>query len=350
MEAKQPVSFWNRLRPSRTDDGSGNPLQTGEPPAATRMSAERRGTSRLRRAQKRRPRTQETIPAEVLQKVRRLEIQMKSLVDDVFSGEYHAVFKGRGMEFAEVREYAPGDDIRSIDWNVTARLGAPFVKKFIEERELTVMLVVDLSASGDFGSTTQLKRELATEVCSILAFSAVRNNDKVGCVLFTDEVELFVPPQKGRQHALRVIRELLYFKPEGRGTDIGAGLQFVAQALKRKAVVFLVSDFLDPGFETPLAVVSRRHDVVPITITDAREETLPRAGLVELVDAETGRQTVVDSSSAEVRERFERRARMVRQWRERIFRRQALDVIDLRTDTSYVLPLMTFFKRRASRY
>jgi uncharacterized protein (DUF58 family) len=306
--------------------------------------------SRWRRASRQRTSTQTTIPAEVLQKVQRLEIQMKHLVNDVFSGEYHSVFKGRGMEFAEVREYTPGDDIRSIDWNVTARLGSPYVKKFTEERELTVMLVVDLSASGTFGSGQQLKRDLATEVCSILAFSAVRNNDKVGCVLFTDEIELFVPPQKGRQHALRVIRDLLYFEPEGRGTDVGTALQFVAQVLKRKAVVFLVSDFLDPGFETPLSVVSRRHDVVPITISDVREERLPDVELVELMDAETGQRMVVDTSNREVRERFQRRAHRVRSWRERIFKRHSLDVIDLRTDTSYVLPLMTFFRRRAQRY
>lgn len=342
------ASIWDKLMGRSGGDGA-NPLQAADGSDAPRPGKAKRGT-RLQRARQRRSTTQETIPAEVLQKVQRLEIQMKALVNDIFSGEYHAVFKGRGMEFAEVREYAPGDDIRSIDWNVTARLGAPFVKKFVEERELTVMLVVDLSASGTFGSGSQLKRDLATEVCSILAFSAARNNDKIGCILFTDEVELFVPPQKGRQHVLRIIRELLYFKPEGRGTDVGAALQFVAQVLKRKAVVFLVSDFLDPHFQKPLSVVSRRHDVVPITINDAREETLPNASLVELVDAETGKRMVVDTSSAEVRKRFERRARHVKQWREQIFRRQSLDVVDLQTDTSYVLPLMTFFKRRASRY
>ena len=312
--------------------------------------AQRRMGRRGRRYRGRRPASRGAIPTEVLQKVRRLEIQMKHLVNDIFSGEYHSVFKGRGMEFAEVREYTPGDDIRSIDWNVTARTGTPYVKKFAEERELTVVLAVDLSASGIFGSGQQLKRDLATEVCSILAFSAVRNNDKVGCVLFTDDVELYVPPLKGRQHALRVIRELLYFQPEGRGTDVGAALEFLAQVLKRKAVVFLVSDFLDPGFETPLSVVSRRHDVVPITITDAREETLPAVDLVELVDAETGRRLLVDTSNAEVRSRFERRSKMVRAWREKTFRRHALDTIDLRTDSSYVLPLMSYFRKRARRY
>ena len=344
-------AFWQRARapqrpqPVAATAEAQNPLQTGpETPGAVA-----RGPTRRRRPLRRRAPTATAIPAEVLQKVQRLEIQMKHLVNDIFSGEYHSVFKGRGMEFAEVREYTPGDDIRAIDWNVTARFGSPYVKKYVEERELTVMLAVDFSASGIFGSGKQLKRDLAAEVCSILAFSAVRNNDKVGCVLFTDEVELFVPPQKGRQHALRVIRELLYFQPEGRGTHLGAALQFLAQVLKRKSVVFLVSDFLDPGFETPLSVVSRRHDVVPITITDAREEKLPDVDLVELVDAETGQRMLIDTN-AEVRARFERRARMVRGWRERVFRRQALDTIDLRTDTPYVVPLMTFFRRRARRY
>jgi uncharacterized protein (DUF58 family) len=290
------------------------------------------------------------IPPEVLQKVRRLEIQMKHLVNDVFSGEYHSVFKGRGMEFAEVREYIPGDDIRSIDWNVTARLGAPYVKKYVEERELTVVLAVDLSASGAFGSGSQLKRELAVEVCSILAFSAIKNNDKVGCVLFTNGVELYIPPQKGRQHVLRVIRELLWFEPERTGTDLAEGLQFLGRVLKRKAVVFLVSDFLDPSFERPLSVLARRHDVVPILVTDAREERLPDVDLVELVDAETGERLTVDTGSAAVRERFEKRARRVRAWRERIFSKHALDAIELRTDTPYVVPLMTFFRRRARRY
>ena len=294
--------------------------------------------------------TPTSIPAEMLQKVRRLEIQMKHLVNDVFSGEYHSVFKGRGMEFAEVREYAPGDDIRSIDWNVTARFGTPYVKKFTEERELTVLLAVDLSGSGAFGSGAQFKRDLATEVCSILAFSAVRNNDKVGCVLFTDQVELFVPPRKGRHHVLRVIRELLYFQPAGKGTSVGAALEFVARVLKRKSVVFVVSDFLDPGFETALSVLSRRHDVIPVTVTDKREEELPDVDLVELEDAETGRFVVVDTGSRSVRERFRARAKRVRDWRSRMFRKHSIESIDLRTDTPYVVPLMTYFKRRAARY
>ena len=305
---------------------------------------------RSRRDQQRRSSTTDTIPAEMLKKVQALEIQMKSLVNDIFSGEYHSVFKGRGMEFAEVREYTPGDDIRSIDWNVTARLGYPFVKKFTEERELTVVLAVDLSASGAFGSGAQFKRELATEVCSILAFSAVRYNDKVGCILFTDDVELYIPPQKGKQHVLRVIRELLYFQPQGKGTKIGVALQFLSRVLKRKAVVFLVSDFMDPDFETPISVVARRHDVVPIAVTDALEQELPATGLVELEDAETGETQLVDASDKDVREKFRKRAERVRRWRERIFKKHAMDFITLQTDTPYVIPLMTFFKRRAARY
>jgi uncharacterized protein (DUF58 family) len=307
--------------------------------ARAEAHAEARGTAAPRR-----------IPPDVLQKVRQLEIQMKHLVNDVFSGEYHSVFKGRGMEFAEVREYMPGDDIRSIDWNVTARLGAPFVKKYVEERELTVMLAVDLSASGVFGSQNQLKRDLAVEVCAILAFAAIQNNDKVGCLLFTDAVELFIPPRKGRQHVLRVIRELLYFRPQGTGTDLTAALQTLGRVLKRKSVVFVVSDFLDPGFESALAVLARRHDVIPVVVTDAREERIPAVDLIDLEDAETGAVLTVDTASAAARERFSRRARRVRQWRERIFKKQALDDIEIRTDTPYVVPLMQYFRRRARRH
>lgn len=346
---------WNPFRKHSAQSAGGAAVEPGAGP--TRRSRAQRGLSplggdlapRSRRDQQRRVES-ETIPSEMLKKVQALEIQLKSLVNDIFSGEYHSVFKGRGMEFAEVREYSPGDDIRSIDWNVTARLGFPYVKKFTEERELTVVLAVDLSASGAFGSGSQFKRELATEVCSILAFSAVRNNDKVGCLLFSDEVELFIPPQKGRKHVLRVIRELLYFKPQGKGTNLGNAIQFLSRVLKRKAVVFLVSDFMDAEFETPISVVSRRHDVVPIVVTDALEEELPDAGLVELEDAETGEVRLVDSSNADVRAKFRRRAQRVRRWREKIFKKHAMDFITLRTDTPYVVPLMTFFKRRAARY
>jgi uncharacterized protein (DUF58 family) len=347
-------AFWTRLGRKQAAAETGAPLTVPLPRGrAARARAARglgqRGSQGVARTRSSDANTR-TIPPEILAKVRRLEIQMKHLVNDVFGGEYHSVFKGRGMEFAEVREYMPGDDVRTIDWNVTARLGAPFIKKFVEERELTVMLAVDLSASGAFGSGTQFKRELAAEVCSILAFSAIQNNDKVGCILFTDGVELFIPPQKGKQHVLRVIRELLYFTPQGIGTDMTNGLQFLGRLLKRKSVVFLVSDFLDASFEAPLAVLSRRHDVIPVLVTDTREEEIPSVDLVDLVDAETGAHLTVDTGSRAVRERFARRARLVRTWRERVFRKLALDVIELRTDQPYVRPLMQFFQRRARRY
>ena len=218
------------------------------------------------------------IPREILKQVRRVEIATRGLVNDVFSGEYHSVFKGRGMNFAEVREYQHGDDIRAIDWNVTARTGAPFIKVFDEERELTVMLVVDVSASGDFGSHARMKGEVAVEICAVLAFSATTNNDKVGLIIFSDRIEKFVPPRKGRRHVLRVLRELLYFKPEGRGTDIAGALEYLARVVRRRAVVFVVSDFLGDGYEKALAVAGRRHDTVAIRMSDPREHQLPAGG------------------------------------------------------------------------
>ena len=288
--------------------------------------------------------------AEILQKVQRIEIQMKHLVNDVFSGEYHSVFKGRGMEFAEVREYMPGDDIRTIDWNVTARSGAPFVKKYVEERELTVMLVVDLSASGVFGSGAQLKREMAAEICSILAFSATKQQRQGRLHLVHRRRRAVHPAAEGQAaRAARHPRAAL-LPAAGPGNRSLAVLQFVGRVLKRRSVVFLVSDFLDPNFEKPLSVIARRHDVIPIVITDAREEQIPDVDLVDVVDAETGEVRTVDTGSPAVREKFMRRARRVQSWRDRIFRRQALDVIELRTDKSYVVPLITFFRRRAVRY
>jgi len=356
-------AFWTRLTgrkngrtgstaAGRADAGAASPLATMPRGKAARARAfqDLRSVRRARLEQTTTGGSSQRIPPEVLQKVQRLEIQMKHLVNDVFSGEYHSVFKGRGMEFAEVREYMPGDDIRTIDWNVTARLNLPFVKKYVEERELTVVLAVDLSASGLFGSGSQMKRDLAVEVCSILAFAAIKNNDKVGCALFTDDVELFIPPRKGRQHVLRVIRELLYFKPAGSGTNMTAALQMLGRVLKRKSVLFVVSDFLDANFEAPLSVLARRHDVIPIVVTDAREEDIRDVGLVDLVDAETGEAVTVDTSSPAAIERFARRARRVKAWRERIFKKQAIDAIEIRTDTPYVVPLMQFFRRRARRH
>src|SRR6202048_2077922 len=235
-------------------------------------------------------------PAEILKKIRALEIKTRGLVETAFAGDYHSVFKGRGMNFEDVREYQPGDEIRAIDWNVTARMGSAFVKKFTEERELTVMLIVDVSASGNFGSTTQSKRELAAEVACLLAFSAIRNNDKVGLLLFTDRVELFILPKKARTHTLRLIREILFFEPFGRGTDPALALDYLNNIVTRRAVVFFISDFTAPHFLHPLAVSARRHDFIAIHVQDEREKVLPNIGIVTLEDAETGEQIEIKTA------------------------------------------------------
>lgn len=289
------------------------------------------------------------IPREILKQVRRIEIRTRGLVNEVFSGEYHSVFKGRGMSFAEVREYQYGDDIRNIDWNVTARSGTPFVKVYEEERELTVMLVVDVSASGDFGTRERMKGELAVEICALLAFSAIKNNDKVGLVIFSDRIEKFVPPRKGRRHVLRVLRELLYHKPEGRGTDIRGALEYLTHVQRKRAVVFLVSDFQDEGFERALAIAGRRHDVVALRIGDQREQELPPLGYLELEDPETGEQVVVDTSDPAFREAFSAAVEWKRAELDRALRRSKVDVVDLETGRPYVRPLMRFFKERERR-
>jgi uncharacterized protein (DUF58 family) len=289
------------------------------------------------------------IPREILKQVRRVEIATRGLVNDVFSGEYHSVFKGRGMNFAEVREYQHGDDIRAIDWNVTARTGAPFIKVFDEERELTVMLVVDVSASGDFGSRSRMKGEVAVEICAVLAFSATRNNDKVGLIIFSDRIEKFVPPRKGRRHVLRVLRELLYFEPEGRGTDIAGALQYLARVVRRRAVVFVVSDFLADGYEKALAVAGRRHDTVAIWMSDPREHQLPAVGCLELEDAETGEHVTVDVSDPVFRAAFEADVAEKLTARERQFRKSRVDVVEITTDHPYADRLMRFFRQRAKR-
>ena len=286
------------------------------------------------------------IPREILKQVRRIEISTRGLVNEVLSGEYHSVFKGRGMNFAEVREYQYGDDIRSIDWNVTARTGAPFVKVFEEERELTVMLVVDVSASGDFGTRERLKGEVAVEICALLAFSAIKNNDKVGLIIFSDHVEKFVPPRKGKRHVLRVLRELLYHQPEGRGTDIRAALDYLNHVQRKKAVTFLVSDFRDGGFEKSLAVAGRRHDLIAVRMGDLREREIPSVGLLELEDPETGERLVVNTSDARFRSSFSERSRAARQELDRTLRRSKVDVIDIETGELYVRPLMRFFQDR----
>src|SRR5882724_9938854 len=241
---------------------------------------------------------------EILKKIRGLEIKTRALVETAFAGDYHSVFKGRGMNFEEVREYQPGDEIRAIDWNVTARLGSPFVKKFTEERELTVMLIVDVSASGNFGSTSQSKRELAAEVACLLAFSAIRNNDKVGLLLFTDRVELFIPPKKGRSHTLRIIREILFFEPQGRGTEPAAALDHLNKIVTRRAVVFFISDFQAEDFSHALAVSGQRHDFIAVYIRDEREKVLPNIGIITLEDAETGEQIEINTADRGTRGRF----------------------------------------------
>ena len=289
------------------------------------------------------------LPAEILRKVRRIEIRTSRLVNESLAGEYHSVFKGRGMEFSEVREYQFGDDIRNIDWNVTSRMGHPYVKKHVEERELTVMLLVDFSGSGEFGTRRQFKREIAAEICALLAFSAIKNNDRVGLVAFTDRIETFLRPRKGKDHVLRVIREVLYFRPEGRATDLAQALQFLYRTVTKRAVVFVVSDFLAEGYEQPLRVAARKHDVIAVTITDPREEDLPPIGLVDLEDAETGERVLVNASDRRTRERFRAWAAARRTARESLFRANAIDALELFTDRPYDAPLIRFFHRRARR-
>ncbi len=289
------------------------------------------------------------IPAELLRKVRQIQIRTSRVVNDLFAGQYHSAFRGRGMEFEEVTPYQIGDDVRLIDWNVSARYGEPFVKKFREERELTVMLVVDVSRSGFFGSTRQFKLDVAAELCAVLAFSAIRSNDKVGLILFTDRVEKYVPPKKGTQHVLRIVRELLYHQPEGHGTDIPAAVEFLSRVTTRKTVCFLVSDFLAEGYESALRIARRRHDLVPIIITDPRELAWPDAGFVCLEDAETGERLLVDTRSRHVREAYEATVRDMQERRDALFRRMDTEVIDIRTDQSYVDPLVRFFRKRERR-
>ncbi|MBM3307363.1 MAG: DUF58 domain-containing protein [Candidatus Eisenbacteria bacterium] len=289
------------------------------------------------------------IPRDVLRKIRRIEIRTKRLVSDVFSGEYQSVFKGRGMEFTEVREYLHGDDIRSIDWNVTARMGHPYVKKFDEERQLTIVFLVDASASERFGTVGRTKTELAAELCAVLALSAARSNDRVGLIEFTDRIEKVVPPDRGRRHALRVIRELLYLRPEGRGTDIPLALDYLSNVVRRHAIVFLVSDFLAEGYERALAVANRRYDLIAVQVEDPREREFPSVGLVELADAESGRRVVVDTASAAFRERYAEGARRRREERDRTLRRLGVDTIALTTGADYIEPLARFFRMRERR-
>ena len=290
------------------------------------------------------------LPKDILKKIRRIEIRTNNLVNDLFCGEYHSVFRGRGMEFSEVREYQPGDEVRTIDWNVTARMDHPYVKKYVEERELTVMLLVDASSSGEFGTIEQMKGEIGVEICALLAFSAIKNNDRVGLIIFTDTVEKFIPPKKGRNHVLRVIRELLYFKPEHYNTDINCALDYMNRILNRRAVVFIISDFITSGYDTALKIANKRHDIIPITITDPRELELPKIGMIELEDAETGEEILIDTYDPEVRKTFGKLSTKERKARDSFFQRMDIDTIDVMTDRSYIKPLMNFFRKRANRF
>lgn len=288
-------------------------------------------------------------PREILKKVRRLEIKARGLIDSALGGQYRSVFKGRGMNFEEVREYQPGDEVRAIDWNVTARLGHPFIKKFTEERELTVFLVVDVSASGGYGSVDLSKRELAAEVASLLAFSAIRNNDKVGLLLFSDHVEHFIPPKKGRTHTLRLIRDILYFQPKGKGTRPELALRYLNKVLNRKAVVFVVSDFQVGDISRDLSITSQRHDLIAVPVIDPREENLPDVGIVSLEDAETGEIIEVNTSDSTLRSAYGHMAQKRRTQLQALLRRNRVDAVWLRTGEDYLPSLRAFFKTREQR-
>lgn len=289
------------------------------------------------------------LPKEVLRKIRRIEITTSRLVTDFLSGQYESVFKGRGIEFDEVREYQPGDEIRAIDWNVTARMGHPYVKKYVEERQLTVMLLLDASSSSHFGTTKRFKKELAAEVSAVLAFAAIKNNDRVGLIIFTDRIEKFVPPRKGLHHVLRVVREALYFNPKGRGTDIAGALRHLNNIISRRAIAFVISDFFAEDFKKSLSIANKKHDVVAVTITDPRESELPNAGIVELVDAETGKRYMIDTSSAKIREMYGKKAREMREERAKAFGSVGVDHIDISTDRAYIDEFIKFFRMRKRR-
>jgi len=290
------------------------------------------------------------LPAEILKKIKNIHIRTKHLVNASMAGEYESVFRGRGMEFEEVREYQPGDEIRSIDWNVTARMGTPFVKKYKEERELTVMLVVDVSFSGRFGTVNCFKNELAAELAAILAYLAIRNNDKVGLLLFTDRVEKFLPPKKGRSYVWRVIKEVLSYAPENKGTNIGVALDFLNKVLDRKTICFLISDFLTSGYEKSLRLTNKKHDLIAVTISDPKEVELPEIGLMEIEDAETGKRILIDTADYSFRKGFDFVVKNEITHRSNFFRSMDLDSINIRTDSSYIFPIMKFFKMREKRY
>jgi uncharacterized protein (DUF58 family) len=287
---------------------------------------------------------------ELLKQVRQIEIRTKGLVNQVFSGEYHSVFKGRGMEFSEVREYQIGDDIRNIDWNVTARFGHPYIKVFEEERELTVMLLVDMSGSQVFGSGEKTKQQVAAEISAILAFSALKNNDKVGLIIFSNETEKYVSPRKGRSHSLRIVRDLLSFEPRGNKTDIKSALEYFNHAVKKRCIVFLISDFIDDGYERILKIVGRKHDLVGIVLNDPHETVLPKVGLIKFRDAETGEIRFIDSDDRKTQTWFAAQNLRRMDQRRSLFIRSRLDSINIDTSVSYIKPLVEFFKMREKRW
>jgi uncharacterized protein (DUF58 family) len=289
------------------------------------------------------------LPREVIRQIRRLQLTARRAVEDLLGGEYHSVFKGAGLAFEEVRAYQPGDDIRTIDWNVTARMGHPFIKRFIEERELTVFLAVDCSGSQQFGTRAQQKREIAAELAAVLAFSAISNNDRVGLVQFTDRIERFLPPRKGTRHALRLIRDVLFYQPEQRGTSLRQGLDFLNRVLHRRTIVFLLSDFLDHGFEAAFKRTGRRHDLIAIRISDPREEEIPAVGLLELEDAETGERLLLDTSSTAVRDAFRAAAEQRRATLVQLARQARVDVIEVSTNGGHLDALIRFFRLRERR-
>jgi uncharacterized protein (DUF58 family) len=319
--------------------------------------ANRRESARALAAEEHRPRRiparegarEPAVPPEVLRQVKLLELRTRGLVNSLFTGEYRSVFKGQGMEFAEVREYLPGDEVRSIDWNVTARMGRPYVKRYVEERELTVMLVVDLSGSERFGTVRRFKSEVATELAAVLAMSAVRNNDRVGLLLFTDRIEHIVRPRKGRRHVLRIIRDLLAFDPAGRGTDMAAALEYLTRMLSHHAIVFVVSDFIAPEIERPLKLLAQRHDVVAVTVEDPSERELPDVGLARLVDPETGETVSIDTSATDVRVAYHGAVAAERGARRTLLRRLAIDEVPVTTPEDVIGPLLRFFRARETR-
>ncbi len=287
---------------------------------------------------------------ELLKQVRQIEIRTRGLVNQVFSGEYHSVFKGRGMEFSEVREYQFGDDIRNIDWNVTARFGHPFVKIFEEERELTVMLMVDMSGSLIFGSVDKTKQQIAAEISAILAFSALKNNDKAGLIMFTDKIEKFVPPRKGRSHALRIVREVLSFEPEGKSTNLKGALEYMNNAVKKRSIVFLLSDFMDSGYDKILRIVGKKHDLIGVVLNDKREDEIPKMGLVKFVDAETGMERWIDTEDKKTRFLFEEMREKSKTSRKSLFLSARLDSIEIQTGEDYITPIVKFFRLREGRW